>query len=399
MNIHDTFQFAFRSLSAHRLRTLLSASGIAIGIASVILLTAIGDGIQRFVLAEFTQFGTNIVTITPGKINTHGGSLGAIGSARLLTIEDAMALKQSRYAQYTNASVVGNAEIRAQGRSRRVTAYGQGPDFAKAFNMQVEIGQFLPDDDPRNPRAYVVLGAKVRAELFGDANPLGALLQVGGSRFRVIGVMASKGQVLGFDLDDTVFMPTTRALEVFNRQGVMEIQFSYLPDAPVTAVVDDINRILSARHGREDFTVKPQQQMLSTLSTVLSVLKFAVAALGGISLLVGGVGMVTLMHIAVSERISEIGLLTALGATRARIRLLFLLESIALSTLGGLTGLIIGSGIAWLLKLLVGELPVNIPWNFVLGALGLSMLIGLAAGVVPAMRAAQLNPVDALRTD
>ena len=399
MNTLDTFQFAFRSLTAHRLRTLLSASGIAIGIAAVILLTAIGDGVQRFVLSEFTQFGTNIVTITPGKINTHGGSLGAIGSARLLTIDDAIALKQSRYAEYTNASVVGNAEIRAQGRSRRVTAYGQGPDFARAFNMQVATGQFLPDDDPRNPRAYVVLGAKVRAELFGDTNPLGALLQVGGSRFRVIGVMASKGNVLGFDLDDTVFMPTARALEVFNRQGVMEINFSYFPDAPVQAVVSDIQRILVARHGREDFTVKQQQQMLNTLSTVLSVLKFAVAALGGISLLVGAVGMVTLMHIAVSERVSEIGLLTALGATRARIRILFLLESIALSTLGGLAGLIIGTGTAWLLKLLISGLPVNIPWDFVFGALFLSLLIGLAAGVIPAMRAAKLNPVDALRTD
>lgn len=399
MNTLDTFQFAFRSLTAHRLRTILSASGIAIGIAAVILLTAIGDGIQRFVLSEFTQFGTNIVTITPGKINTHGGSLGAIGSVRLLTIEDAMALKQSRYAEYTNASVVGNAEIRAQGRSRRVTAYGQGPDFARAFNMQIAIGQFLPDDDPRNPRAYAVLGSKVRTELFGDTNPLGALLQVGGSRFRIIGVMASKGNVLGFDLDDTVFVPTARALEVFNRQGVMEINFSYHPGAPVQAVVDDIKHILVARHGREDFTVKPQQQMLNTLSTVLNVLKFAVAALGGISLLVGAVGMVTLMHIAVSERVSEIGLLTALGATRARIRILFLLESIALSTLGGLAGLIIGAGIAGLLKLLISELPVNIPWDFVLGALGLSLVIGLAAGVIPAMRAAKLNPVDALRTD
>jgi len=399
MNTIDTFHFAFRSLTAHRLRTVLSASGIAIGIAAVILLTAIGDGIQRFVLSEFTQFGTNIVTITPGKISIHGGSLGAIGSARLLTIEDAMALQQSRYAQYTNASVVGNAEIRAQGRSRRVTAYGQGPDFSQAFNMQVAVGQFLPPDDPRNPRAYVVLGAKVRTELFGDANPLGALLQVGGSRFRVIGVMASKGQVLDFDLDDTVFIPTTRALEVFNRQGVMEINFSYLPDAPVQAVVDDIQRILVARHGREDFTITPQKQMLSTLTTVLDVLKFAVAALGGISLLVGAVGMVTLMHIAVSERVSEIGLLTALGATRARIRILFLLESIALSTMGGLAGLIIGASIAWLLKTLISNLPINIPWDYVLGALCLSLLIGLAAGVMPAMRAAKLNPVDALRTD
>jgi len=399
MNAIDTFQFALRSLLAHRLRTVLSASGIAIGIAAVILLTAIGDGVQRFVLSEFTQFGTNIVTITPGKINTHGGSLGAIGSARLLTIEDAMALRQSRHAEYINASVVGNAEIRAQGRSRRVTAYGQGPDFAKAFNMQIEIGQFLPDDDPRNPRAYAVLGAKVRAEIFGDANPLGAILQVGGSRFRVIGVMASKGQILGFDLDDTVFIPTTRALEVFNRQGVMEIQLAYFPDIPVHVVVEDIQRILIARHGREDFTVKPQQQMLSTLSTVLNVLKFAVAALGGISLIVGAIGMVTLMHITVSERVSEIGLLTALGATRTRIRILFLLESIALSTLGGVAGLFIGSGIAWLLKLLIGDLPVNIPWDYVLGALCISMMIGLAAGVIPAMQAAKLNPVDALRTD
>jgi len=399
MNSADSVRFAFRSLMAHRLRTILSISAIAVGIAAVILLTAIGDGVQRFVLSEFTQFGTNIITITPGKISTHGGSLGAIGSARLLTIEDAMALKQSRYAQYTNATVVGNAEIRANGRSRRVTAYGQGADFSRAFNMHVAIGQFLPHDDPRNPRAYVVLGAKVRTELFGDANPLGALLQVGGSRFRVIGVMASKGQVLGFDLDDTVFMPTTRALEVFNRQGVMEIQVSYFPEASVDLVVGDLHRILVARHGREDFSMKPQKQMLSTLSTVLNVLKFAVAALGGISLLVGAVGMVTLMHIAVSERVSEIGLLTALGATRARIRLLFLIESTALSTTGGLVGLAAGSGIAGLLKLLIAGLPVNIPWDYVVGALCLSMLIGLAAGVIPAMRAAQLNPVEALRTE
>lgn len=399
MNWLDILQFSYRALAAHRLRTLLSASGIAVGIASVVLLTSIGDGVQRFVLSEFTQFGTNIININPGKISTHGGSLGAIGSARLLTIEDGMALKQSHYAQYTNANVVGNAEIRAQGRSRRVTAYGQGPNFAKAFNMQIAIGQFLPDDDPRNPRPYVVLGSKVRHELFGDANPLGAILQVGNARFRVIGVMASKGNVLGFDLDDTVFVPTSRALEVFNRQGVMEINFSYLPDAPVQAVIDDIRRILIARHGREDFTITPQKQMLSTLTTILNILKFSVAALGGISLLVGAVGMVTLMHITVSERIAEIGLLTALGATRARIRLLFLLESITLATIGGFVGLGLGVAIAGLSKLLISSLPVNIPWDYVWGALAVSILIGLVAGVAPAMQAAKLNPVDALRTE
>jgi putative ABC transport system permease protein len=399
MNLTDTLRFALHSLTAHRLRTFLSALGIAVGIAAVILLTSIGDGIHQFVLAEFSQFGTNILTATPGKITTHGASVGAIGSSRLLTLEDALALRTSRYAQYVNASVMGNAEIRAHGHSRRVTVYGESPDFSRAFSMHVAVGQFLPADDPRNPRAYAVLGAKARSELFGSTNPLGATLQVGASRFRIIGVMAPKGQVLGFDLDDTVFIPTARALEVFNREGVMEINIAYRPGSPLQSVVADARRILIARHGREDFTLTPQQQMLDTLSTVLEVLTFAVAALGGISLLVGAVGMVTLMHIAVAERVAEIGLLTALGATRARIRTLFLMESIVLSTLGGLGGLAIGAGIAGLLKISVRGLPVNTPWDYAVGALIVSMLIGLAAGVVPAMRAARLNPVDALRDE
>ncbi|MEE8289555.1 MAG: ABC transporter permease [Nitrosomonadaceae bacterium] len=399
MNIIDTVHFAFRSLTTHRLRTILSSSGIGIGIAAVILLTSIGEGIHQFVLSEFTQFGTNIINVTPGKISTHGASLGAISSARLLTIEDALALKESRYAQYTNSSVMGNAEIRALGRSRRVTVYGEGPDFSQVFNMKVEIGQFLPADDPRSPRAYAVLGSKARTELFGNTNPLGASLQVGMSRFRVIGVMESKGQILGFDLDDTVFIPTARALEIFNREGVMEIHIAYQAGVPLQAVVDDAHRILVARHGREDFTITPQQKMLDTLTTVLDVLTFAVIALGGISLLVGAVGMVTLMHIAVAERIAEIGLLTALGATRARILILFLMESVVLSMLGGLSGLTIGTTIAWLLKMLVSDLPVKTQWDYVLVAFGVSVLIGLAAGVVPAIRAARMNPVDALRTE
>ncbi len=399
MSFLDALRFALRALTAHRMRTFLSASGIAIGIAAVILLTSIGSGIQHFVLSEFTQFGTNILNITPGKTRTRGASTGSIGSVRLLTIEDSLALKSSRHAIYTNATVTGNAEVRGGGRSRRVTVYGQGPDFDRAFNMHTAIGQFLPADDPRNPRAFAVLGAKVHKELYGDANPLGSVLQVGGSRFRIIGVMAPKGQVLGFDLDDTVYIPTARALEIFNREGVMEVQVVYPPATPLDEVMEDIKRIMIERHGREDFTITPQQQMLSTLSTVLDVLTFAVAVLGGISLLVGAVGMITLMHIAVNERMAEIGLLNALGATPMRIRMLFLLESTALSTLGGFIGLMTGSGIAGLLSVLFSDLPVNIPWHYVLAALILSGVIGLAAGVVPAIRAARLNPVDALRAE
>jgi len=395
----DTLRFSRTALTAHPLRTLLSTSGIAVGIAAVILLTAIGEGIHRFVLAEFTQFGTHLITVTPGTSQTHGGAVGSIGSVRLLTIDDAIALDRLPLVQHVNPSVTGNAEVRANGRSRRVTVQGQGPAFAEAFNIRAASGRFLPADDLNHPRAYAVLGAKVRSELFGHANPLGQTLRVGNTRFRIIGVMEAKGQVLGFDLDDTVYIPTARALELFNREGVMEIHIAYRPDAPVETVMADLRRVLVARHGREDFTLTPQQQMLDTLGTVLNVLTFAVAALGGISLLVGAVGMVTLMHIAVSERVAEIGLLAALGATRARIRTLFLMESTLLSTLGGLAGLALGAGIAWLLKIAVSGLPVDVPWNYALGALVASMLIGLAAGVVPALRAARLNPVDALRAE
>lgn len=399
MKLADSFRFSWRALTAHKLRTSLSAGGIAVGIAAIILLTAIGEGIHQFVLAEFSQFGTHIVNVTPGKTRTHGASVGSIGTTRPLTLDDVEALRAVPHARFINGGVAGNAEIRAGNKRRRVMVYGEGADFSRAFSMQVAIGNFLPADKPEAARAFAVLGSKARQELFGSQNPLGAVIQVGGMRFRVIGVMASKGQVLGFDLDDTVYIPTARALELFNREGVMEAHVVYRPGAPVEPVVENIKRILLARHGREDFTVTPQQQMLSTLSTVLDVLTFAVAALGGISLLVGAVGIITLMHISVNERVSEIGLLKALGATRAGIRSLFLIESAGLSLLGGIVGLASGGAIAWLLQILVPALPVQVPWVYVSGALAASMLIGLGAGVAPAWAASQLDPVESLRTE
>lgn len=399
MKLGDSFVFSWRALTAHKLRTTLSAGGIAVGIAAIILLTAIGEGIHQFVLAEFTQFGTHIVNVTPGKTQTHGVSVGSIGTTRPITLDDVEALRAVPNARFVNGGVAGNAEVRVGNKRRRVMVYGEGPDFSRAFSMQVAIGNFLPHDNPDSARAFAVLGSKARQELFGIQNPLGAVIQVGGMRFRVIGVMAPKGQVLGFDLDDTVYIPTARALELFNREGVMEAHVVYRPGTPVETVVENINRILLARHGREDFTVTPQQQMLSTLSTVLDVLTFAVAALGGISLLVGAVGIITLMHISVNERVSEIGLLKALGATRAGIRSLFLIESAGLSLLGGLVGLAAGGAIAWLLQTLLPALPVEVPWTYVSGALAASMLIGLGAGVAPAWAASRLDPVESLRTE
>ena len=400
MRIADFILFSFQSLKAHGLRTLLTILGIAVGVAAVIMLTSIGEGLHRFVISEFTQFGTNIIGISPGKAETRGGPpVGIFGAERPLTLEDAKALQRMPYVESINPGFSGNAEIEANGKSRRVLVNGTGPQFPEAFHMEVAAGRFLPPDEYEHARAFAVLGSKAKEELYGNSNPLGTRIRVGGDRYTVVGVMASKGQVLGFDMDDTVFIPASRALELFNRDSLMEIDVIYDPDVPVDRVVDEIKRVLAARHGREDFTITPQEKMLDVLGSVLDVLTFAVGAIGGISLLVGGVGILTIMTISVTERTNEIGLLRAIGAKRSQILALFLSEAVLLSTLGGLSGLAAGFLMLHGLHFAFPSLPVHTPWSYAMLAEFVAIAIGLLAGVMPARRAARLDPVDALRAE
>ena len=399
MRAADLIRFTGNSVLAHRMRAVLTALGIAVGVAAVVLLTSIGEGVRRFVLAEFTQFGTNIVSVTPGTAQTMGGSIGVFGTVRPLTIDDAEALRRVPYATASVPVVQGNAEVEGNGRKRRVTVYGTGHEFADAFRFEVAMGRYLPPDDPRAPRSFAVLGSKMAREIFGDASALGASVRVGSERYRVIGVMKPKGTMIGFDLDDTVYIPAGRALELFDRESLFEVDVLYEESAPVNEVVEGIRRLMLDRHGDEDITITTQQQMLDTLGSVLDVLSFAVAALGSISLLVGAVGIFTIMTIAVRERTSEVGLLRALGAEREQVLALFLVEAVVLSLLGGLAGLAFGAGVAWLLGETVRQLPVSFSPLFVGLALGLSTVIGLLAGILPALNAARLDPVEALRAE
>lgn len=395
----DVLRLTFGSLRYQRARSRLTATGIAVGIAAVILLTSIGEGVHQFVLAEFTQFGTNIIAINPGKATTHGAAVGVFGTERPLTIDDALALERLEHVEAVVPTVAGNAEVKGAGHSRRAMIYGAGPAMPEAFQFRVAMGRFLPPDNPHSPRAFAVLGSKMRNELFGNQNPLGELIRVGGNRYRVVGVMESKGTVLGFDLDDTVYIPAARALELFNREGLVEIDVLYAKGANEEAVVAGIRRTIEARHGRDDVTITTQAQMLDVLGSVLDVLTLAVGGIGAISLLVGGVGILTIMTIAVTERTPEIGLLRALGATRGQVLLLFVGEAVVLALVGGTAGIVGGATIAGLLSLLLPALPVHTPWEYALLALLVSLVIGLAAGVLPARRAAGLDPVEALRTE
>ncbi|MBK7280074.1 ABC transporter permease [Candidatus Aalborgicola defluviihabitans] len=400
MLLTDALRLAMRAVTAQRLRSFLTLLGIAVGIASVILLTSIGEGIHRFVLAEFTQFGTNIASITPGKVKTSGPApTGIPSSVRPLTLDDTQHLSKLPQVTGVSAMVWGNTEIGANGRLRRSTVNGVGADMLSVYSMSVRIGQFLPNDELENARAFVVLGSKLTTELFGTSNPLGQRVRLGNSQFRVIGVLESKGQFLGVDLDDAAYVPVARAMELFNRDGMMKIDIAYREGVPAASVVKSITRLLEARHGREDFTITTQEDMLRSLSNILDILTMAVGALGSISLLVGGVGIVTIMTIAVSERTGEIGLLVALGAPRNTILGLFLGEAVALSALGGIIGLVLGIGLAQIIHLAVPALPVHTPISFVLLAEGIAIAIGLVAGVLPARSAARLDPVEALRSE
>jgi len=399
MLTRDLTILTFNTVRAKRLHSFLTGLGIAVGIAAVILLTSLGEGLQRFVLAEFTQFGTNLIGINPGRVTTLGSPLGVLGSERLLTIDDAEALRELSHIQAVVPMLYGNGEAEFEGRRRRITLYGVGPQMDKAFRMRVRYGRFLPDDNPRAARPYVVLGHTTKIELFGNRNPLGKRIRIGNIPCRVIGVMEPKGQILGFDMDDTVYLPAVRVLDLFNRDGLMEIDILYSEGARAEEVVEDIRRLLINRHGQEDFTITTQAQMLDVLGSVLDMLTAAVGTLGGISLLVGCVGILTVMTIAVRERTAEIGLLRALGATKTNILVFFLAEATILAGLGGIAGLGLGIGGAWLLHFFIPALPVHTPWTYVLLAEVLAACIGLLAGVLPARRAAQLDPVQALRSE
>jgi len=396
----DALRLSTRAVTAQRLRSFLTLLGIAVGIAAVILLTSIGEGIHRFVLAEFSQFGTNVIGVHPGKVKTGGAPpSGLPTSAKPLSLDDVKALSSLPHVVAITASTWGNAEVGGNGRLRRTTVYGVSPQMLEVFKGKVRAGQFLPSEDADSARSLVVLGPKLKEELFGSDNALGARLKIGSDQFRIIGVLEPKGQFLGIDLDDTAFIPAGRALEIFNRDGLNEIDIAAEEGVPAAKVAELIKERLKARHGREDFTIITQEEMMSTLSNILNVLTMAVGALGGISLLVGAVGIVTIMTIAVTERTNEIGLLVALGAQRRTILGLFLGEAVALAATGGVMGLALGIGLAQIIQLAVPALPVHTPISFVLMAEGLAIAIGLLAGVLPARRAALLDPVEALRAE
>src|SRR5262245_17946023 len=289
--MRDLIRLALSAVLSHRLRSALSMLGIAIGIASVILLTSIGEGTRRYMVGQFTQFGTNLMGIHPGKSETLGipGVLG--GTTHKLTLDDAAAVTRLPGVVEVVPVAVGSARVEARGRGRSVFVYGATPNVPRAWKFSVRQGSFWPAGDPRRGQQTAVLGPRLKRELFGDANALGQFVRVAGARFRVVGIMEPKGQFLGFDIDDAAYVPVARALRLFNLPELNEIDLVYTHAGLADRVVRDTREVMVRRHGREDFTLTTQAAMLEVFDNVMNVVTMSVGAIAGVSLLVGAIGI------------------------------------------------------------------------------------------------------------
>jgi putative ABC transport system permease protein len=399
MKFQDLFIFSSYSVVSQKMRSFLTSLGIAIGVVCVIFLTGLGQGLQTYIIAQFTQFGSNIISIAPGKTETMGMPLGIFGTVKPLTFEDAEALERLPVIDVAVPVSAGNGEIEYGERMRRSMVVGTGADYDVIVDAKDMLGEYLPHDNPKSPRSLAVLGPKLRDELFGDANPLGELVRINSERFRVIGVLPPKGDFLGIDLDDGIYIPMAKFQSMFNLNNFQEIDVVHYERYATEEAVASIKRLIIDRHGSEDVTITTQANMLETLEEIMKWLKFTVAAFGGISLLVGAVGIFTIMTVAVNERTSEIGVLRAVGASQKKIRDVFLLESIFLAILGALLGLSIGFAAVYVALIFYPDMPIAIAWDYIVYAVFISLAIGLIAGFLPARAAAQLDPVEALRTD
>jgi putative ABC transport system permease protein len=410
MNWAETFRTGLDAVLAHRLRSVLTTLGILIGIAAVMLTVGLGLGAQATITTQINSLGSNLLVITPGSTTGSGGVRAGAGSASTLSPADAAAMADRTVAPDIAgvAPVVQRATSLAAGGSNwTTTVVGTSPDFLPVRARTIGTGRFITAADLAGQAPVVVLGPTTAQNLFGSAEPIGQTVTAGSTPLTVIGVLAPAGASLGGNQDDTAIVPlTTAADRIIGGAALTSVQNIFLAatsQETLSAAYQEATATLLVRHhitdpADADFTIASQQSILDTASAITGTITVLLAGVAGISLLVGGIGVMNIMLVSVTERTSEIGLRKALGASPRAIRRQFLVEASVLGTVGGVAGIVLGLGASAALASALGQ-PVVFSPSATLLAVVVAVGIGLAFGVYPAGRAAKLAPIDALRSE
>jgi len=399
MRLPDLIRFARDAAGGAPLRTGLLVLAMSIGVAAVVILTALGDGARRYVMNEFSSLGSNLVIVLPGRSQTGGFNPGnaVTSTPRDLTIADAQALLRAPAVRRLAPLVVGTSEISFGGRLRQVMVAGTTAEYIEVRSLKLAQGRFLAHGDWGRGVAEAVIGARIRDELFGVEPALGRLVRIGDRRFRVVGVMAASGQGLGMNTDELVIVPAALAQAMFNTNTLFRILVEASGREAIEPAKRQIAEIVRLRHdGEEDVTVITQDAVLATFDRLLGTLTLGVAGIAAISLAVAGILVMNVMLVSVTQRTAEIGLLKALGASAGTIRTAFLAEAAMLSLAGALLGYGLGQAGAAIIRQLYPAFPAWPPDWAVIAGLATALLTGILFGVLPARRAARLDPVQAL---
>jgi len=399
VTLADTFALAWGSLSHQPRRTLLIALAMSIGVGSVVVLTALGEGARRYVLEQFASLGTNLIIVIPGRAETTGAAPGVLSgqTTRDLTLDDAEAVARLRGVARVAPLNVGVAQVSRGALSREAVLLGSSAAMLEIRHMRIAQGRSLPLGPYDQATPVCVLGERIRAELFGANHALGEWLRIGDRRFRVVGVLASQGQQMGFNTDETVAVPVAAAQQLFNTESLFRILVEARGRETVAAVKESVLELLKIRHeGEADVTVITQDAVLATFDRILGALTLAVSGIAAISLGVAGVLIMNVMLVSVTQRRSEIGLLKALGASAASVRHLFLAEAVLVALLGAAGGVILGMAASFALGQLYPVLPIAPPLWALVAAVATALVASLLFAWLPARRAAKLDAALAL---
>jgi len=400
MDFAEVIKVALEALRANKTRSGLTMLGIVIGVTSVILLVSIGSGLKTYITEQLESLGADSIYVFPGELGIGGGEeRGGIPGAGVANSKFTFNhLKQiereAKTVKAVMAYIENNGAMRYKGKSHITQVVGVGVDYPEIRSQKVVEGSFFSSSQYNSGKKVAVLGQTVVDELFGEENPIGKKFTISDQRYTILGILEEKGGFAGVDIDDQVFIPATTAMSQFDMENIMSFLVQSQDSDSIPETIEEVEAILLKSLDEDEFSVLDTESILSIISSILGVLTAALGGIAAISLIVGGIGIMNIMLVSVTERTREIGLRKAIGATPNNILVQFIIEAVVLSFVGGTIGILLGIGGA----ILIGRFFTTTvtPWSIAL-AFGVSSLIGVIFGVAPAYKASKLNPIDALR--